>query len=275
VPPRLVAIDLDGTLLRSDRTVSDRSKKAIAAARSVGVELVVATARSPRTTRELAAEAGIGGVAICANGAIVYDLDADLVVQHRPLAAATAHRLVIGLRRRHAGVVFGWEHELRFGSEPAYEAMRNPDWWPRPEGSYPPCDPLDWTLPMTKLLARLPSGDLDELLAAAAELAGAEASTTLAGDTFVEMAAPGIGKEAALARLAGDRGILAVDVVAFGDHLTDAGMLTWAGHGVAVSNAHRSVLAIADEVTASNDDDGVAIVLERLVHSIRRASVGA
>ena len=262
---RLVAIDLDGTLLRSDRTVSDRSKAAIAAVRATGTDVVVATARSPRTTRELAAGAGIGGLAICANGATVYDLDAGRVVTHTPLPAATAHRLVLGLRERLPGIVFGWEHELRFGSEPAYEALRTDDWWPRPEGSYPPCDPLEWTEPMTKLLARLPSADLEHVLAVAAELAGADASTTLAGDAFVELAAPGVAKETALARLAADRGVDRDQVVAFSDHVTDAGMLTWAGHGVAVANAHPAALAAADEVTASNDDDGVAIVLERLL----------
>ena len=161
-PARLVAIDLDGTLLRSDQTVSGRSKAAIAAVRSAGIEVVVATARSPRSTRGLAAEAGIGGLAICANGATVYDLDADRVVAHTPLPAATAHRLVVGLRERFPGIVFGWEYELRFGSEPAYEAQRDDDWWPRPEGSYEPCDPLEWTLPMTKLLARLPTADLEQ-----------------------------------------------------------------------------------------------------------------
>ncbi len=275
--PRLVAIDLDGTLLRSDRTVSDRSRAAIAAVRSAGAEVVLATARSPRSARELASHAGIDGLAICANGAIVYDLDAGQIVAHTPLPAATAHRLVRGLRERFSGIVFGWECELRFGSEPAYEALRNPDWWPRPEGSYPPCDPLEWTQPVTKLLARLPSADLEHLLAAAAEVAGPDASTTLAGDAFVELAAPGVAKEVALAGLAADRGITAAEVVAFGDHVTDAGMLAWAGRGVAVANAHAAALAAADETTASNDDDGVALVLERLLdlYSSRSESVGA
>ncbi len=263
--PKLVAIDLDGTLLRSDQTVSGRSRAAIAAVRSAGVEVVIATARSPRSVRGLAADAGIGGLAICANGAITYDLDTERVVAHAPLPAETAHRLVLGLRERFPGIVFGWEHELRFGSEPAYEAYRNPDWWPRPEGSYPPCDPLEWTLPMTKLLARLPSADLEHLLNATTELAGPDATTTLAGDSFVEVAAPGVAKEVALAQHAADHGIPADQVVAFGDHLTDVAMVAWAGHGVAVANAHPAVLAVADEVAASNDEDGVAIVLERLI----------
>jgi Cof subfamily protein (haloacid dehalogenase superfamily) len=266
--PRLAAIDLDGTLLRSDRTVSERSRAAIAAARAAGIEVVVATARSPRGARPLAQEAGIDGLAICANGATIYDLDAGQIVSHTPLAVATAHALVRGLRERFPGIAFGWEHELRFGSEPAYEALREPGWWPRPEDAYEPCDPLEWTLPMTKLLARLPQADLEHLLSVAAELAGDDASTTLAGTAFIEMAAPGVGKEAALAHLAGQRGLTAEEVVAFGDHLTDRAMVAWAGHGVAVANAHPAVIEVADEVCRSNDEDGVAVVLERIAAGV-------
>lgn len=261
---RLAAIDLDGTLLRSDRTVSDRSRAAIGAARTADIEVVVATARSPRSARDLAAAAGIGGLAICANGATVYDLETDRIVLHTPLPPETAHVLVRGLRERFPGIVFGWEHELRFGSEPAYEAQRDESWWPRPENAYEPCDPLDWELPMTKLLARLPEADLEQALAVATELAGGDASTTLAGTTFLELAAAGVGKEVALERLADDMGVQAADVVAFGDQVTDVAMLRWAGHGVAVANAHPAALAAADEIAPSNDDDGVAVVLERL-----------
>jgi Cof subfamily protein (haloacid dehalogenase superfamily) len=264
---RLVAVDLDGTLLRSDRTVSQRSRAAIAAARAAGIEVVVATARSPRGARPLAAEAGIGGFAICANGATVFDLDTDRIVSHTALPPETAHALVRGLRDRYPEVVFGWEHELRFGSEPAYESLREPEWWPRPEGSYDPCDALAWELPMTKLLARLPGADLEQLLSYALELAGSEASATLAGTAFVELHAAGVGKEIALERLAGELGIARAEVAAFGDHLTDRAMVAWAGHGVAVANAHPAVIEVADEVCASNDDDGVAIVLERLTLS--------
>jgi Cof subfamily protein (haloacid dehalogenase superfamily) len=264
----LVAIDLDGTLLRSDRTVSPRTRAALATTRDAGIEIVLATARSPRSTRLIAADANLTGFAVCANGAIVYDLDADRIVKHRPLAAETAHRLVVGLRACVPGVVFGWEHKLRFGSEPAYEQLRADGWWPRPDDAYPPCDPLSWTGPMTKLLARCPNADLEELLDVARTLAGDDASATLAGDAFVELAAAGVGKEQAVAAFAAGLGIDRTRVVAFGDHLTDAAMVAWAGHGVAVANAHPAVLAAADEVTASNEEDGVAIVLERIAQSL-------
>jgi Cof subfamily protein (haloacid dehalogenase superfamily) len=265
VRARLAAIDLDGTLLHSDLTVSNRTRAALLAARRVGIVVVPVTARSPRSVRTIALGAGIGGLAICANGATDYDLDAGTIVRHEPLDAEVAHRIARGLRERVPGVAFGWELELCFGSEPAYESWRDGTSWPRPEGSFPPCDVLDWHEPMTKLLARLPGADLDEVLSEARELGGEDTVVTLAGREFVEVMARGVAKEAALARLAQERGIDASEVVAFGDHLTDVGMLAWAGLGVAVANAHPAALEAADEITASNDDDGVALVLERLV----------
>jgi Cof subfamily protein (haloacid dehalogenase superfamily) len=278
VDVRLVAVDLDGTLLRDDLTVSSRTRAAIGAARAAGIEVVVVTARSPRSVREIARAAGIGGLALCANGAIVFDLDRDRIVEHTPLAAATVHRLVAAWRALRPEIVFGWELELRFGSEPAYEALRDDTTWPRPEGSFEPLDALAWGRPVTKLLARAPGADPDDLLAEAVTLAGTDAVATRAGRVFVELMAPGVGKGTALSALAATQSIDPAQVVAFGDHLTDAAMLSWAGLGVAVANAQPAVLAVADLVTASNDEDGVAIVLERLVdgaQSSSSASVGA
>ena len=275
--PRLAAVDLDGTLLRTDGTVSARTRAALRAARAAGIDVVLVTARSPRSVRVIAADLGLGGVAVCANGAIVYDLDVDVILRHRPLPAAVAHRVIRALREEVPGIAFAWELELRFGSEPEYEARRDGVRWPRPDDAYPPCDVLEWREPMTKLLARIPDHDLLTVLEAARTLCGEDAAVTLTGDTFVEVMAGGVAKEAALADLARERQVSPEQVVAFGDQLADAGMLRWAGLGVAVANATAFALEAADEVTASNDEDGVALVLERLTAAqpSSSASVGA
>jgi hydroxymethylpyrimidine pyrophosphatase-like HAD family hydrolase len=117
-----------------------------------------------------------------------------------------------------------------------------------------------------------------EVLGVARELGGDDVEVTLAGHQFVEVMARAVSKTAALARLAAERGMAPSEVVAFGDHLGGAGMIAWAGLGVAVANAEEAELAAADVVTASNEDDGVALVLERLTRDdqpIRSASVGA
>ena len=262
---RLAAVDLDGTLLRNDLTISERTRAAIRAATTAGVEVIVVTARSPRSVREIARAAGVGGRAICANGATVFDLDRNRIVLHRPLKAEAVQRIVTAWRARRPDVVFGWELGLRFGSEPAYEALRDATSWPRPTGAFRPVDALEWGRPVTKLLARSPAVEIEELLDEARELARDEAGVTRAGSTFVELMAPGVSKEAALAALAERRRLAAAQVVAFGDQLADAGMLGWAGLGVAVANADPRALAAADVITLSNDEDGVAVVLERLL----------
>jgi Cof subfamily protein (haloacid dehalogenase superfamily) len=267
---RLVAVDLDGTLLRSDSSVSQRTREAISAARSAGATVMIVTARSPRGVGELARDAGIGGRAICANGATIFDLESAKIVRHTALPAAVGHRIAVALRAEVPDIVFGWELELRFGSEPGYEALRQAHWWPRPPAAFTPCDVLAWDKPFTKLLARAEGAELELAFAVAKVAAKDDASVTLAGQAFVEVMASGVTKGAALAQLASEDEIDRSEVVAFGDHLTDIEMLEWAGLGVAVANAHPSVLAAADEVTRSNDEDGVAVTLERLRYAASR-----
>jgi Cof subfamily protein (haloacid dehalogenase superfamily) len=260
---RLVALDLDGTLLRSDLTVSDRTRTALKRTRDAGADVVLVTARSPRSAREIAADLGLQGWAICASGATIYDLDADRIADHRPLATASAHHLVRALRASVEHVVFGWESELTFGSEPAYELLRSPE-WPRPPGSLPPGDPLAFEGPFTKLIARSAVVELERLRDVAAAVAGAEITVTVAGEAFVELLDREATKAAALGRLAHQLGVDRAEAVAFGDQLVDVSMLQWAGHGVAPGNARPEVQSVADEVTLSNDEDGIALVLERL-----------
>lgn len=257
---RLVATDLDGTLLRTDRTVSERTRRAIARAQEAGIAVVLVTARPPRTLRPLAWQAGVTGLAICCNGAIVYDVAADEIVGHEPLAAATAQRLVAALRATAPGVCFAVERGLQFGQEPRYAALLPA------AGDHTPFIADVAALcaeGVTKLIVLHPDVPLQDLLHAVRKAAGDEAIVTYSSAVFVEASAAGVTKAAALQRLCAQLGLNAPQVVACGDMPNDLPMLHWAGHGVAVANAHPDVLAAADEVTLSNDDDGVARVLAR------------
>jgi Cof subfamily protein (haloacid dehalogenase superfamily) len=256
---RLAATDLDGTLLRSDGTLSDRTRAAARRAAAAGIEVVLVTARGPRTVWELAAELGTGTAAICSNGAIVLDLTARRIRRLRTLESEVALELVRGLRERLPGILFAVEREA-FAHEPGFAAWN----------VTPPADTrvaLAEELlaePPTKLILRHADHELDAVAAVARELAGQRASVSVSGEWVVEVSPAGVNKAAALAELCEELDILAEDVVAFGDHLNDLPMLAWAGRGIAVANAHPDVVEAADELTASNDDDGVAVVLERL-----------
>jgi Cof subfamily protein (haloacid dehalogenase superfamily) len=260
--PSVVATDLDGTIVRSDGTISARTKDALSAAYDAGALIVIATGRPPRWLPGIAEATGHHGLAICANGALVYDLTTDRVVASRPLAAAAVPGIIAELRSAVPGIVFALERiDGQFAHEPGY----HPRWEPESGTLVGELDASVLTAPVAKLLARREGFDSDALLALARDsVDGSVASLTHSSiDGLLEISALGVTKATTLAELLAERGLTAADVVAFGDMPNDLDLLVWAGHGVAVANAHPDVLAAVDEVTASNDDDGVAQVLER------------
>ena len=260
---RLVATDLDGTLLRSDSTISPRTLRALGDIGALGIPIVIVTARPPRTVRTLAHQIA-EGLAICGNGAIVYDLARAAIIAQTRLAATVAHALIGELRAAIPGVAFAIEAGLRHGEEPDYAPTeRDPT-----DGELRIADALALSDGgVTKLIVRHPGWALDALFERVGAIVGGRAAVTHSGAPFVEVATPGVTKAAALADLCARRGIARSDVLAFGDGLNDLPLLTWAGRGIAVANAHPAVLAAATLVTATNDEDGVAVVLERLVGS--------
>jgi hypothetical protein len=260
-PIKLVASDLDGTMLRPDETVSERTMAAILATRRAGITLVLVTGRPPRNLGPIAERLGVGGIAICANGAVVWDLDTGTILDLTPLAADLATRLVHKLRAAIPGALFAVELEGGFGREAGWADGLLPA---APDALE--ADALELiTGPVTKLLLRHPTLPFAEVAGRARAAVGEQAVVTWAGTRVVEISAPGVTKAFALERLCRRLGIRPQEVVAVGDMPNDLAMLAWAGRSVAVANAADEVLAAADEVTASNVDDGVALVLERVV----------
>ncbi len=258
---RLVATDLDGTLLRSDGTVSERSRRAVAAVEAAGVPFVMVTGRPPRWMSQIADATGHRGLAVCANGAVVYDLHAEKVVRTDLISAVAAREVVEALRRALPDISFAVErHGAGFAHEPSYR----PRWDSTDPKEQGPVEQL-LTSGVIKLLARHESLSADDLLAAARAAVGDGATLThSSSDGLLEISAAGVSKASGLAALAAEHGVDAADAIAFGDMPNDLPMLAWAGRSYAMGNAHPSVLADADEVTAANDDDGVAMVLETL-----------
>ena len=259
--PRVVATDLDGTIVRTDGSISDRTRAALAAAEAAGAMVVIVTGRPPRWLRDIAEDTGHHGLAIAANGAIVWDLHTEAVVASYPLQGDTVREIADLLRAEIPELGFAVESVgASFGHEPAYR----PRWMP--DGSTVVAE-LEALLsrPVAKLLARHEGLTADELLARARAVVGSELATLThsSREGLLEISAAGVTKASTLTTVCEEHGYAARDVTAFGDMPNDLPMLAWAGHSVAVANAHPEVLAAVDEVTASNDDDGVAQVLER------------
>jgi Cof subfamily protein (haloacid dehalogenase superfamily) len=259
--PKLVASDLDGTLLRSDGSIDDRTRRAVAAAEAAGALVVFCTARPARWLRPLADALTHRGIAVCANGAIVWDLHTESVIESTPLPPPIAQELVALLRAEVPGGAWAVERAGSFGHEPGYVPR-----WPVPRDTTVAAIEALVTQPAVKLMLRHEQLSADTLLQTAREVAGhlAEFSHSNSRDGLLEICAAGVSKATALARLCRQHEIASEDVIAFGDMPNDLPLLAWSGHAVAVANAHPDVIAAADEVTATNDDAGVARVLERL-----------
>ena len=259
---KLVATDLDGTLVRSDGSVSDRTRAALIALEVAGIRLVLVTGRPPRWMHDIAEQTGHRGVAICSNGAYVYDLHTERVLESRLLDAATGRAVVARLRGVMPGLTFGVETLDGFGREPGY----TPRWPVGPDTRVAPIEAL--LVPgVGKLLARDESLLGDAMLTRALPAVGDVATVTHSNprDCLLEVSAPGVSKASTLAALCAGIGVGPGEVLAFGDMPNDLPMLAWAGRSVAVTNAHPAVLDAVDEHTASHDADGVASVLETLL----------
>ena len=260
--PRLLATDLDGTLLRRDGSISVRTQRALTRARASGIELVMVTGRPPRHVAKIEGIDELGGTAICVNGALIYDLDRELVVREQRLSATIARELVRELRRRLPEIGFAVEVGLEYGWEPSYALHRK-----RPE---PPLLPIVDALSLcergvNKLIARHPQLTAEELIAQSRELFLERASVSYSGAPFLEIGPLEVSKASALAAYCAERNIDRRLVWSFGDMPNDLPMLEWAGRSIAMGNAHPTVLAAAHEVTLSNEEEGVAVAVERLL----------
>jgi hypothetical protein len=261
MPFRVVASDLDGTLLRSDGSIDERTRRAVAGVEAAGALFVICTARPARWMRPLADATGHRGVAICANGGVLWDLHSDSAIEEFPLEPAIARQVVALLQAALPGGHWAVERANGFGHEPTYMPR-----WPVPENTIIEAVEMLVEEPSLKLMLRHDRLTADVLLQRAREVVGhlAELSHSNSADGLLEIAAAGVSKASALTRVCAERGLRSGDVIAFGDMPNDLPMLEWAGHAVAVANAHPDLIAAADEVTTDNDDAGVARVLERL-----------
>ena len=260
--PRLIATDLDGTLLLRDGSISVRARRTLERARAAGVQLVMVTGRPARHVAIIEGVTEIGGVVICVNGALTYDLDQALVIREERLPPAVARALVQDLRLRLPGICFAVEVGLEYGWEPSYGLHSKRSEAP----GLPIVDALGLCARgVNKLIARHPQLLPDELLEHSRDLFLERAQASFSGAPFLEISAAGVSKASALATYCAERNIDPAGVLCFGDMPNDLPMLEWAGHSVAMANAHPSVLGVAHEVTLSNEEDGVATVIERLL----------
>ena len=267
--PKLIATDLDGTLVRSDDTVSSYTHEVLDRVRAAGIPIVGATGRGPRLAELTRNDIRDADFLVMAGGGRVVDQTdpaGPVVLRDARLPGPRLAEVIEALEAE-VGPLTVMVEALDEHDAPLW-GDHDPTWrYPDRFVARPRVDCLSGDV--IKAFARTPSHDVDALLSAAARIVDpAVATVTQAGLGFIEILPPDVDKATGLAVVAQSLGVDPGDVLVFGDMPNDLPMFAWAGWGrVAVANAHPLVRAAADDVTLTNDEDGVAVYLDRLLTS--------
>ena len=258
--PRLVATDLDGTLLDDEGRLTEHTQDVLRRVQALGVRVVIVTARPLRWMDELWAQVGGGrGVGIVSNGAITYDIEGREVLDLVGIPADIGLPMVDAVREAAPGTAIALECLGGYRHEPAYVDLH-----PTPPDMRVGDLAELWDEPAVKVLAQHLTLDPDDFRTRVVDAVGDSATPTWTIDHLMEISAAGVTKGGALASLCARLGVAPEEAIAFGDMPNDLAMLTWAGTSYAVANGHESVLAAADHIAPRNSDDGVAATLSRV-----------
>ena len=292
---RLIASDLDGTLLLPDGSVGVRTRASLDALRESDLDLVIVTGRPPRWISPIVAMTGHRGVGIAANGGVVLDLADGRVTEVFPLTAEDAFAAVDRVRSVLPGAVFAVEMARQGGrlaatggasyddldatladaTEFALADGYTPRWPVPPQTHVAPIEELIRGGNVVKLLVRPGDGmsiDADVFLEIGeSALEGCvEVTHSNPEDQLLEITAPGVSKATTLARVAAAEGHGALHVVSVGDAPNDLPMLAWAGTSYAMANGHPAVIALATHVIPSNAEEGVAQLIDAVLAEAAR-----
>lgn len=271
----MIASDLDGTIIGYEHSrtgwVSPRTVAAFQAAHDAGVQVVYVTGRPIRWLTPVAEGLGHAGPVICSNGAVVYDLVSQTVLESRPVSLETVLEARAMIAALDPSASFGVETLDGFHLDAAFMDRPDADAPAELARGVHVGRSLDEVLPpepeVVKFLAKTRSSEPDAFLAEVRSLLGELLAVTHSapGVSLLEMSRPDVNKASTLADFAAHHGIAAHEVVAFGDMPNDLEMIHWAGTGYAVASGHPLLLQAADATAGACDDDGVAAVIEHLL----------
>jgi Cof subfamily protein (haloacid dehalogenase superfamily) len=261
-PIRLVAVDLDGTLLNEAKRVTDRTVAAMQGLSARGVKVVIASARPPRSVRHIYRQLGLGTLQINYNGALVWDEPAGRLALHTPLPGELVRRIIAFARSVFPNVIVSTEIVDRWHTDRHDETHTTETGRLFPPDVIAPLHIFD-SLETTKLMFLADPADIARLDAALIAELGPTVTIIRTDPNLLQLMHPAAGKGVALAWVAGQYGIPADQVLAIGDGDNDIDMLNWAGVAVAMDNAAPTVRAVADWVAPSNNDHGVHAALVR------------
>ncbi|MDR3353537.1 MAG: Cof-type HAD-IIB family hydrolase [Synergistaceae bacterium] len=260
---RLIALDLDGTLLDSSLEISEDNKNAVRGAMELGVSVVINTGRMFRSSKAFVDQLSLTGPVICYNGAMICRPDGE-VTFHEPLDIEVARGLLSIFRDRGIYVQSYVDDILNVrendGETVWYVKTFGADWRLVGDALYSPV-----TAP-TKLLAITDGIEQSHVIRdEMSELFGDKLYVTISNSNFVEMMNPAANKGRRLAHVARDMGIGMESVMALGDGENDIEMVSCAGIGIAMGNGLEKIKSAACDIAPANDEDGVAWAIRKYV----------
>ncbi|MEN9325180.1 MAG: hypothetical protein RL414_934 [Actinomycetota bacterium] len=262
--PKLIATDLDGTIVTHYEGISERTIAAFRKAHDLGIEIFFVTGRPPRWMPEIKAAFGFGS-AICANGAMLYDLINEKVLEEWLMPIDEQLEVVRRLREHIPNISFAVEYNNEFHHETAYV----PRWDIGVDMQ--PVEKIEEKIlqPAFKMLARCSNYDMtsDEMLKIAHREVGEIATITHsnANESLLEISAVGVSKGETLSKMAARAGIGPEDCVTFGDNPNDFSMLQWAHRSWTLADGHPDAKRYAKFVAGPHDQDAVAEIIEALL----------
>lgn len=260
---KLIAMDLDDTLLNEVQQISPRTREAVRLAMNRGVAVTIATGRMFCSTLPFARELRLKLPLITYNGAMVREIETGQTLFHRPIPVNTAQAVGDLFRKQ------GW-YLQKYVDDALYVPEMGPDalYYANYAGvkAIPLGDKFyEMIEAPTKMLSMGDRPLLDEISAKLTEFWGDRLYMASSKTRYLELVDSGVNKGEALGHLAAGLGIRQADVLAIGDSMNDVDMIEYAGVGVAMGNANEKVRAAADFVTLSNAEDGVATAIEKFV----------
>ena len=258
---KIIAVDMDGTLLNEHSEVSKQTLAALDKANRAGYHTVAVTGRSWRTALTPLQHAKHFDAIVCSNGAYLYRRNEASVQWEQTIAADQVNTIVGAIRDVLPQVSLGWESRSGFSFEPGFLELATDNRPPEDGGQ---SEGLG-TAPLYKLFIRTRDIPTNDMLTLLSPSIGSITEISSSGAPFLEATAAGTDKASRLARVANELGVSASNTIAFGDNLNDLPMLAWAGTSVAMGNALSEVKAVANHVTLDNSDHGIAVYLENLL----------
>ncbi|MYM20321.1 HAD-IIB family hydrolase [Brevibacterium sp. 5221] len=261
---RVIATDIDGTLLRTGSPIAERTARALDACAAAGIIVIPVTGRPIRWMAPISEQVPHLPLTICSNGAVVYDLQARRVVHAELVEEASLADFAL----RRSQLI----PRARLGFETLDGLLVEPDFAAQLPAGARRVELGDWRTAqaagVVKVLVRLEGQmDSDALLHQVEPLARGcmHATHSNPANGLVELAPAGVTKAGALARFCAERGIGAHEVAAFGDMPNDLEMLAWAGSGFAVEGGHPRVLAACEHRSPALDEGGIGPVIEAIL----------